>query len=155
MGVRDNWMVATYQKGPNFKIKGRIQRLKNPVQVYDGLLRQDLILGVASGPARGEDITPQLLLFEFHNDDTAVLSKLEVGQEVEVGFILQGRTSTKTGITHHFVALQGFAVYPLDELGMPIFPDTPGTIRLDRLNDFGTEPPVFPAGPSSEPTLPN
>ena len=148
MGVRENLPLSTSEKGPNFKIKGRILRLKNPIEIYAGFSRQDLILGVARTPFLGEDINPQQLLFEFQNEDMLILPGLKVGQDVEVHFILVGRTSDKTGITKHFVALQRFEVVQLDKLGEPIMKDyelfdhslrTPRTIGLG--GRLGQKPP--------------
>jgi len=88
------------------EIKGTVKALIAPVQVSEKLKKAQLIVDYAENPQYN-----QVISFEAVNDKCAILDNLNIGDEVEVSFNLNGREWVdKTGVTKYFNTLQVWKV---------------------------------------------
>ena len=83
------------------QLTGKVHEIGEKQQVSEKFAKRNLIVEYAENPSY-----PEYVQLELHQDKTALLDVLKVGDEVEVEFNMRGKPWTdKTGKTSYFNSL--------------------------------------------------
>lgn len=81
--------------------KVKVHEVGATVQVSESFKKRDLIVEYAENPTY-----PEYIKLEVHQDKTALLDTVKVGDELDIDFNLRGRPWTnKEGVTQYFNSL--------------------------------------------------
>ena len=93
------------------EIRGRIHLIGETTQVTNTFKKRELVLLI-------DGQYPQYPMFEFGQDRCTLLDSFQVGQDVELSFNINGRSSTNAqGQTKYFNSLNAYMIKPLNAQG--------------------------------------
>ena len=113
------------------ELTGTVHAIMEEQQISDKFAKREFVLSYAENPEY-----PQLVKFEFTQDKTSELDKVNVGDTVTVQFNIRGREWTNPkGVTQYFNTLQAWKIEVGESSGSVPESDEPKPPAFDPESD--------------------